>query len=193
MGGEKRFLSTLLILMLGSPPHGRGKASGSSSCKAFARITPAWAGKSRVSSRYGHSGRDHPRMGGEKPGWPGYAYNDRGSPPHGRGKGLVICSLVRTPRITPAWAGKRRSLGAKAKQKRDHPRMGGEKLMPPRMGFWLKGSPPHGRGKVVIHCGCVFDVGITPAWAGKSISQTSTMKAAEDHPRMGGEKTKKIP
>ena len=29
---------------------------------------------------------------------------------------------------------------------------------------------------------------ITPAWAGKSISQTSTMKAAEDHPRMGGEK-----
>ena len=46
--------------------------------------------------------------------------------------------------------------------------MGGEK----QELFWAllcaSGSPPHGRGKVVLHCGVLLDVGITPAWAGKS-------------------------
>ena len=46
--------------------------------------------------------------------------------------------------------------------------MGGEKRMPPRMGFWLRGSPPHGRGKEVKTTKDSQTDGITPAWAGKS-------------------------
>ena len=34
---------------------------------------------------------------------------------------------------------------------------------------------------------------ITPAWAGKSQPRTACHGTSWDHPRMGGEKTKKIP
>ena len=34
---------------------------------------------------------------------------------------------------------------------------------------------------------------ITPAWAGKSIIFVISYPIFEDHPRVGGEKTKKIP
>ena len=36
-------------------------------------------------------------------------------------------------------------------------------------------------------------MGITPAWAGKSCPLTAFQQLKEDHPRVGGEKTKKIP
>ena len=34
---------------------------------------------------------------------------------------------------------------------------------------------------------------ITPAWAGKRPLRGRLQRALQDHPRMGGEKTKKIP
>ena len=34
---------------------------------------------------------------------------------------------------------------------------------------------------------------ITPAWAGKSVFALLSAGLYEDHPRVGGEKTKKIP
>ena len=37
------------------------------------------------------------------------------------------------------------------------------------------------------------EAGITPAWAGKSHSHVPYLVSCEDHPRVGGEKTKKIP
>ena len=55
------------------------------------------------------------------------------------------------------------------------------------------GSPPHVRGKVpfpIFHCFCR---GITPACAGKSVRPQNARRAGQDHPRMCGEKTKKIP
>ena len=35
--------------------------------------------------------------------------------------------------------------------------------------------------------------GITPAWAGKSVHVDVRAAKSRDHPRVGGEKTKKIP
>jgi hypothetical protein len=35
--------------------------------------------------------------------------------------------------------------------------------------------------------------GITPAWAGKRSTFPTTTRDTWDHPRVGGEKTKKIP
>ena len=66
--------------------------------------------------------------------------------------------------------------------------MGGEKRMPPRMGFWLRGSPPHGRGKDLETDSPPSCSGITPAWAGKSFHWHSLPMFHWDHPRMGGEK-----
>ena len=66
--------------------------------------------------------------------------------------------------------------------------MGGEKIIVPLLDSLTPGSPPRGRGKARTLSFCFLRIRITPAWAGKSISQTSTMKPAKDHPRVGGEK-----
>ncbi len=66
--------------------------------------------------------------------------------------------------------------------------MGGEKAIVAAPVASVAGSPPHGRGKAV-QCGCGGEViGITPAWAGKSVSADINHVLARDHPRMGGEK-----
>ena len=55
------------------------------------------------------------------------------------------------------------------------------------------GSPPHARGKVIITDFFTGFPGITPACAGKSFFLLSYLLDCKDHPRMRGEKTKKIP
>ena len=71
---------------------------------------------------------------------------------------------------------------------RDHPRVGGEKLTSLTVKALSPGSPPHGRGKVVIRVISKPGVRITPAWAGKSEQNPSGTGPDGDHPRMGGEK-----
>ena len=50
-------------------------------------ITPAWAGKRRISFLAVYFVQDHPRVGGEKLKHPKYTTDEGGSPPRGRGKG----------------------------------------------------------------------------------------------------------
>ena len=71
--------------------------------------------------------------------------------------------------------------------------MGGEKGRFPLGDSFEQGSPPHGRGKVPAFVFGPDLRGITPAWAGKRTLRFLPPHPAEDHPRMGGEKTKKIP
>ena len=44
------------------------------------------------------------------------------------------------------------------------------------------------RGKVIVHSCGVFDVGITPAYAGKSYLIGTGLGDTKDHPRVCGEK-----
>ena len=46
MGGEKGQQGHVLQRVIGSPPHGRGKAKKPTMNRKQRRITPAWAGKS---------------------------------------------------------------------------------------------------------------------------------------------------
>ena len=108
VGGEKLRAGSTARPKGGSPPRGRGKAQRLLSHSDPLGITPAWAGKSRVSSRYGHGGRDHPRVGGEKGLRPQAGSMHRGSPPRGRGKADQPARNRPAFRITPAWAGKRK-------------------------------------------------------------------------------------
>ena len=48
VGGEKRFCLILHSLCGGSPPRGRGKVDEATYEQKPTRITPAWAGKSKV-------------------------------------------------------------------------------------------------------------------------------------------------
>ena len=80
-----------------------------------------------MSQRHGVPVSDHPRMGGEKSAQLSAVLSHSGSPPHGRGKG-VLDDLQRVAvGITPAWAGKSCRAAAASTRGRDHPRMGGEK------------------------------------------------------------------
>ena len=127
MGGEKPCVLRLSWCPEGSPPHGRGKGTSPALPAASAGITPSWAGKSSQRSQTTAIFRDHPRMGGEKAVWLCDDHAALGSPPHGRGKVFTTAMKKKSPRITPAWAGKRPFTGIVSVVMEDHPRMGGEK------------------------------------------------------------------
>ena len=156
-------------------------------------ITPAWAGKSDAGGLLCNLGQDHPRVGGEKAAFCLRLCFVPGSPPRGRGKvGHSVISTISSG-ITPAWAGKSKRAANQSIRKKDHPRVGGEKLARFSQLSGKRGSPPRGRGKA-HGCGLLLcGQGITPAWAGKRAVPRYAATAPGDHPRVGGEKTKKIP
>ena len=127
VGGEKKYPNWKMPKSSGSPPRGRGKVSERLTGANYARITPAWAGKSGAIRVMNKTTRDHPRVGGEKRKPLSARSQPGGSPPRGRGKGYNTLSAIQQGRITPAWAGKSRPFAAWRPPVRDHPRVGGEK------------------------------------------------------------------
>ena len=128
-------------------------------------------------------------MGGEKPVAMHSLTTKAGSPPRGRGKGHGVRDGALCVGITPAWAGKRDKAGHLPAVVKDHPRMGGEKRFASASldAYWV--SPPRGRGKVVYIGPNIPGVGITPAWARKSVSRRPRWTHTGYHPRVGGEKS----
>ena len=129
--GEKTSGSKVARLMMGSPPHMRGKALEDGTMNVLAGITPAYAGKSGMDSKARASYRDHPRICGER-------------------KGVLDDFDGVAVRITPACAGKRVLCSKSPARRWDHPRVCGEK----NQTLWYedvqKGSPPRMRGKVSV-------------------------------------------
>ena len=178
---------------MGSPPRGRGKVVAVRIAVAVDRITPAWAGKSKLALCTPSCPTDHPRAGREKNKELEGVWLPMGSPPRRRGKERST-ALVGTPtRITPALAGKSYVFGPFRPGSWDHPRVGGEKRFVRNRTQLRLGSPPRGRGKGRRIPGACCWRGITPAWAGKSMPGDGASGVKPDHPRVGGEKTKKIP
>ena len=188
MGGEKKARPPAPGRPLGSPPRGRGKVSTCCCASIGGRITPAWAGKSRAALSPKNCSRDHPRVGGEKPAVAAHVRAQLGSPPRGRGKGMISPPFDNPKRITPAWAGKSLYAELGVGAPRDHPRVGGEKILLRRRGRRALGSPPRGRGKEAGCFAAAIAGGITPAWAGKRPLSACQPFFAGDHPRVGGEK-----
>ena len=108
-----------------------------------------------------------------------------------RGKVLrVLLAFVRD-RITPAYAGKSVASAYTLRSSWDHPRLCGEKTIKICLTLWKTGSPPPMRGKAartLIHNDII---GITPAYAGKSLSGLSVRLLYRDHPRLCGEKMRR--
>ena len=149
--GEKHDCVALPACLYGSPPPMRGKARPSTSCKAALRITPAYAGKSDYSRFAGDAKGDHPRLCGEKGTALAQSEHVRGSPPPMRGKVTARNVIIPDPE--------------------DHPRLCGEKIAKPLVYLIVTGSPPPMRGKVCEPNAVLHEIGITPAYAGKSINQ----------------------
>ena len=191
--GEKVEEHDAAFLARGSPPRMRGKAIAQTSSCRRTGITPAYAGKSRLCYVLGCFCKDHPRVCGEKKVMRGAKDKRMGSPPHVRGKAQDLTDRQPVCWITPACAGKRRCKAAFCAWFWDHPRMCGEKASHSATLFGVGGSPPHVRGKVGRTLYLVAGERITPAYAGKSFLQRTAQCRCQDHPRVCGEKTKKIP
>ena len=112
-----------------------------------------------------------------------------GSPPRMRGKGCRDKVKHCFHGITPAYAGKSLTIPKLTTRSWDHPRVCGEKAAQPFHGVSLIGSPPRMRGKGIQQGDCWVTVGITPAYAGKSETDSGTAPGPKDHPRVCGEKT----
>ena len=134
-----------------------------------------------------------------------------------RGKGVHGVLQELCCGITPAYAGKSLFSGLYIRINGDHPRVCGEKLLDR---YWIgtglsdtkdhprvcgektvldlsrlveQGSPPRMRGKDANGLNMLSNLGITPAYAGKRPSRLRRDHERRDHPRVCGEKTKKIP
>ena len=171
----------------------RGKGNLSGPFYSRSGITPACAGKRVRQHRRAGGKRDHPRVCGEK----GSRYREiirsMGSPPRVRGKGGIGIYSTFTHGITPACAGKSCSGCCSCSCAGDHPRVCGEKSKEVAEYASKAGSPPRVRGKVEPFKGSMYQSRITPACAGKRTSPAGRRTVSWDHPRVCGEKTKKIP
>ena len=147
VGGEKVFLIVMVSKTRGSPPRGRGKVDGGFLGGCGLGITPAWAGKRSLHLNSSALKWDHPRVGGEKHNHSYQQGLERGSPPRGRGKGCFFRPCPKRTGITPAWAGKSKICFYRWAITRDHPRVGGEKIIRMTTPKYPVGSPPRGRGK----------------------------------------------
>ena len=136
-------------------------------------ITPAYAGKRASRRPQSKTQRDHPRICGEKVTRSASTKRRLGSPPHMRGKAIQAYAAVPV-----SW---------------DHPRICGEKGLFCRPPAHVIGSPPHMRGKGEGLRDDLQRVGITPAYAGKSFRVSVRPCSREDHPRICGEKRKRLP
>ena len=85
----------------------RGKGTSRIASKLVVRITPAYAGKSDFDKSEKCTGKDHPRLCGEKVNGILLYTENTGSPPPMRGKALSGAAMWSVCRITPAYAGKR--------------------------------------------------------------------------------------
>ena len=111
------------------------------------RITPAYAGKSRISGVLSCTTGDHPRLCGEKANKTIKTANAEGSPPPMRGKDANEATTPDAKGITPAYAGKSGVGAVVLCGTWDHPRLCGEKRPPPLQSAEWLGSPPPMRGK----------------------------------------------
>ena len=125
--GEKADSDTQTLRPWGSPPLVRGKAAVMQAAKRGMRITPACAGKSSPMLFLFASYKDHPRLCGEKRLLVLRRHRKLGSPPLVRGKDAPVANQSAQLGITPACAGKSKSLHLAERVDRDHPRLCGEK------------------------------------------------------------------
>ena len=105
----------------------RGKGKKANCSYSVYRITPAYAGKSVSKCDIFRTAQDHPRLCGEKKVTTTPESRKRGSPPPMRGKGSKKHFIHLPIGITPAYAGKRYLKRGTISQKKDHPRLCGEK------------------------------------------------------------------
>ena len=88
--------------------------------------------------------------------------------------------------ITPAYAGKTRVFNIISNVFQDHPRLRGKDCFSRKEQVLYQGSPPLTRERHNINFFISYLSGITPAYAGKTISHLYLIIKYLDHPRLRG-------
>ena len=144
--GEHTYQTAHFLRTMGSPPPTRGTQEDYIAFTKSARITPAYAGNTPISSKKISLGWDHPRLRGEHFQRVQKIINRLGSPPPTRGTLLSPPPRQIPNRITPAYAGNTCKRCITRRDVWDHPRLRGEHLIKQLKGLQNKGSPPPTRG-----------------------------------------------
>ena len=147
---------------VGSPPRMRGKASHHEVCVLVLGITPAYAGKSSTATLAAHSTGDHPRVCGEKSANPKVRDTMEGASPRMRGKVFFFTGASFCAIFFLEPSG--------------------NLLLEPSGSSWV---PPDGSI-------FVFAIGSPPRVRGKVKVQSTLRLERRDHPRVCGEKGRKM-
>ena len=165
--GENPSPSSSFPWPAGSPPRMRGEPPPLGKSGPSTRITPAYAGRTRVGRSIPARKMDHPRVCGENVRLRRSRAGSVGSPPRMRGE----LSAGEPPVVIMP----------------DHPRVCGENRASIRWRVTEEGSPPRMRGELVRAFEALKDGGITPAYAGRTCTSSRPSPAGRDHPRVCGE------
>ena len=104
--GENKYVADNVVMPVGTSPHTRGKLNDTQPRVRLVRNIPAYAGKTRFSSRFCRFYEEHPRIRGENRKILQKMSIFGGTSPHTRGKlASSSFSCLRTRNI-PAYAGK---------------------------------------------------------------------------------------
>ena len=129
---------------------------------------------------------DHPRIRGKYERAEQRAILALGSPPHTREVRLLNLKAFLAVRITPAYAGSTVFLHQRAHIPKDHPRIRGKYLAQSTARTPRLGSPPHTREVHLCYSCSISASGITPAYAGSTMSDALHDTCCWDHPRIRG-------
>ena len=125
--GEKNEAKRIIMVSVGSSPRVRGKVAPRHGHRGAFGIIPACAGKSHCPFLSALTGRDHPRVCGEKRDERPITLQVMGSSPRVRGKAAPQDARKWKRGIIPACAGKSCNLSVTLLKTWDHPRVCGEK------------------------------------------------------------------
>ena len=171
----------------GLTPRMRGRPNSAASRRKSNGLTPAYAGKTSSLIASVSNMRAHPRVCGEdrirrRPG-----ANQMGSPPRMRGRRLHQFVHEASGRLTPAYAGKTEVVVVGGGNPGAHPRVCGEDSCDSSSTGRAPGSPPRMRGRPCSARGEGSAIGLTPAYAGKTLRAARRPSHSTAHPRVCGE------
>ena len=150
-------------------------------------IIPAYARNTCRNDTRGCCTWDHPRVCGEHGTTLGSKRLKRGSSPRMRGTPEKDMEPYQTGGIIPAYAGNTFRRRRVRVQGGDHPRVCGEHKRLPRTHTTRPGSSPRMRGTLQRSLDMWYFIGIIPAYAGNTQSNTMRGASVWDHPRVCGE------
>ena len=152
------------------------------------RFIPAYAGNAEPQRGQWWTSSVHPRIRGERRGFPGDEPPFTGSSPHTRGTRPRLS--VRRPgqRFIPAYAGNAASPQEAGCHQAVHPRIRGERPVSASGTDALIGSSPHTRGTLVRRVSGRFAYRFIPAYAGNALPDRVARYSVTVHPRIRGER-----